>query len=85
MKTEKLTRTESLRLQKELGKKVTAKMLDNEHHRFCTMEMDQLVARLKKIKNPLKAEACRQMAKICEEKKLVRAARRRRNELSLAA
>jgi len=80
-KMKKITRADSLQVQKELGEKLTEKAMEHELYRFTTMETDQLLARLTKIKNPLKAEACRKMAKWCGIPKVVRAARKRRNEL----
>lgn len=61
---------------------VPERLLMNELHRFNTMSHDQLLKRLARIKNPRKAEAMRIMATWCEERKLVRAAKRRRDELT---
>lgn len=71
----------SIQIQKALASKVTDKMLDYELHRFCTMTVPQLKTRIKKIKNPVKLEAFRTMAKWCDESRLVILSRRRRNEL----
>jgi len=80
-KMKKITRLESLQVQKELEKKLTEKAMDHELYRFTTMNTDQLLTRLTKIKNPLKAEACRKMAKWCGIPKVAKAAMKRRNEL----
>jgi len=78
----KLNRTESLQVQIDIAKNVTPKMMDHELFRFTTMSTKQLLTRINKIKNPMKAEACRKMAKWCENPIVVKAARKRRNELA---
>lgn len=64
-----------------LGPQVTKKAVAHELMRFTTMETKQLLTRLKRIKNPVKAEAMRKCAKALGERKLVIAAKRRRDEL----
>ena len=67
---ERLTRYE-----KEIGKRVTDKMLDHELDRFIDMDDKKLMARLKKITTPIKLEAFRQMAFITKNRKLYFAAK----------
>jgi len=71
----------SLQIQKLLALNVTEKMLEHELFRFCSMDVDALEKRINKIKSAKKLEAFRQMAKIVNEKRLARLARKRRNEL----
>lgn len=71
----------SNKIQRTLAAKVTDRMIEAELHRFTTMDDKKLKARIKRIKNPVKLEACRQMAKIAGNFKIVRLARARRNEL----
>lgn len=78
-----MPRSTSHAINHELRKKVTESMLYHELHRFSTMEDDALVKRVNKIRSPLKLEACRQMAKIAGNIKVLRLARKRRNELCL--
>ena len=77
----KVTLKKSQQAQRDMRSKVTQKMLDHELYRFTTMTDDQLKTRVKKLKNPVKAEAMRIMAKWCENYPLLRLARTRRNEL----
>ena len=73
----------SKEIQLMVAKKVTDKILFAELHRFSTMERPALKARLKRIKNPVKAEACRIMAKIAGFRMLAVNARDRRDELAI--
>ena len=75
----------SHKIRAELTKKVTQTMLDYELFRVNNMEPKALITRLKKIKNPVKAEAMRIMTKWVGLKSLSRKARRRRDELFLAS
>lgn len=68
-------------IQGTLAKKVTAKMLDHELHRFTTMSQKALMTRIRRITKPVKAEAMRQMAVTVGESKLAIAARNRRDEV----
>lgn len=71
----------SIHVQRALAPKVTEAKLNYELHRFCTMDEDALIKRIAKIKDPVKLEACRQIAKDVGLKKIMRLARKRRNEL----
>jgi len=63
------------RYEKEIGRKVTEKMLDHELDRFVDMDEAKLLTRLKKITTPIKLEAFRQMAFITKNRKLYFAAK----------
>lgn len=66
---------------KALAPKVTESMLNHELFRFVNASEKELLVRINKIKNPVKAEACRQFAKEVNWPKIFKSARIRRNEL----
>ena len=76
----KATVMSSLAIQAVLKKKVTDKQLTYEFDRFIDMTDKQLKTRIGKMTNPVKLEACRQIAKDLGKVALVRLARARRNE-----
>ena len=65
--------------QKALKAKITEKMMDHEIFRLCEMDDEQMKARIRKIKNPVKLEALRIAAVWCGVRKFARLARKRRN------
>lgn len=70
---------QSLRNQKQLSKKVTEKMLENELHRLITMSEKRLEGRVNRINNPVKLEAFRTVAVWCEVYKIAELAKRQRD------
>lgn len=71
--------SQSLRNQKQLSKKVTEKMLEKELFRFCTMDEKKLKTRINRMKNPVKLEATRIMAKWCGVRPIAILAKRKRD------
>jgi hypothetical protein len=71
----------SLKIQKALAPKVTEAMLEREYERFIDLDEKQLLSRIDRLKNAVRLEVMRQIAKMCGEKKLMRIARARRNEV----
>ena len=66
---------------KELKSKVTESMLNHEISRLCSMDDDQMKARIKKIKSPVKLEALRIASMWCGVRKFARLARIKRNAM----
>ena len=76
-----LRKLSASKIQAITSKKVTDRIRFHELERFTKMTVKQLLARLPKIKSPVKCEAMRQMAKDNGLRKVAKAARTRRNEL----